>query len=327
MKSEYSPHKIKVFISLFCCTAVSLMFFLSVYAKDEKDWKSVLQTVDFFKLEKFPAGLTNETYKYTMGDEAFAIRLGTPDIERLGINREKEFEFHTMGALLGVSPKIVYAEPLKGILITEFIKGSSLTSKTIRKGDLLVKAINILRKIHTITINEKRKVGQYYIQSIPTLLKNSYLKKAPLLQKIEEAYAYAKKVYERMPTEKPVLSHNDFFAKNLIYDGEKMWLIDWEYGDWSCPYNDLASLTVEDELTEEEIELILKAYFQEPTIRQRQYFKYTCALYRLYASVWCLSQSQKEKDSDKIKFLEAGVSRHLEGFWKDIKTFEREEMR
>ena len=53
------------------------------------------------------------------------------------------------------------------------------------------------------------------------------------LIKIRNAYA--------VHTEKYVSSHNDFLPRNVLFDGKRLWLIDWENGYRNDPFVDLAT--------------------------------------------------------------------------------------
>ncbi len=41
----------------------------------------------------------------------------------------------------------------------------------------------------------------------------------------------------------PTLSHNDLLAGNVIDDGERIWLVDWEYAGMGNPLFDLAGMS------------------------------------------------------------------------------------
>ena len=42
---------------------------------------------------------------------------------------------------------------------------------------------------------------------------------------------------------RPVFCHNDLLAANILDDGERLWLVDWEYGAWNSALFDLANLS------------------------------------------------------------------------------------
>lgn len=292
---------------------------LGCYAFSLTDKKKILQKKNFSSANRLSGGLTNKTYKVTVNDRSYAVRIGTKDTERLGIKRELELKFHTLGTLLNISPAIIYENSQEGVLITEFINGKIPMKEDLQNDQLLLQIIQVLKKLHTVKNHKKKKIGQYYLESISGLLKHSSLGTDIMFSTIQEALLRAKLIYKNMPFETVlVASHNDFFARNLIYDGNKLWVIDWEYSNWDSLYNDLASFVMEDKLDAKQEEFILKEYFGSPTHLHRYYFKFVCALYSLQSSIWSLSQSHKAEDlHEKVKLRKA-AQHHLKEFWKNM---------
>ena len=61
-----------------------------------------------------------------------------------------------------------------------------------------------------------------------------------------------------------VFGHNDLLPANILDDGERLWLIDFEYAAYSTPGFDLAGLASNAEFTPAESEALLSAYFARP---------------------------------------------------------------
>jgi thiamine kinase-like enzyme len=60
-----------------------------------------------------------------------------------------------------------------------------------------------------------------------------------------------------------VFGHHDLLAGNFMDDGNRLWLIDWEYGAFSSPLFDLANLASNNSFGEAEEAQLLEAYFNE----------------------------------------------------------------
>jgi thiamine kinase-like enzyme len=58
-----------------------------------------------------------------------------------------------------------------------------------------------------------------------------------------------------------VACHCDPLCENFLDDGERMWIVDWEYSGMNDPMWDLGDLSVEANLTEAQDRLMLDAYF------------------------------------------------------------------
>ena len=48
-----------------------------------------------------------------------------------------------------------------------------------------------------------------------------------------------------------VTCHNDLLAANFIDDGERVWIVDWEYAGMGDPFFDLANFAVNNGLDED----------------------------------------------------------------------------
>jgi thiamine kinase-like enzyme len=66
------------------------------------------------------------------------------------------------------------------------------------------------------------------------------------------------------PEHDPVLCHNDLLAGNLLVDGERIQIVDWEYAGMGDRYFDLGNLAVNNGLDAQAEERLLAAYFGEP---------------------------------------------------------------
>jgi thiamine kinase-like enzyme len=76
-----------------------------------------------------------------------------------------------------------------------------------------------------------------------------------------------------------VFGHNDLLAANLIDDGSRLWLVDWEYGGFNSPLFDLGGLASNNELSPALEERLLELYFQAPVTDdlRRRYQAMKCA--------------------------------------------------
>jgi len=69
-----------------------------------------------------------------------------------------------------------------------------------------------------------------------------------------------------------VLGHNDLLAANFIDDGNRLWLVDWEYAGFNSPLFDLGGLASNSEFPPDQAEQVLSLYFGRPvddTLRRR----------------------------------------------------------
>ena len=58
-----------------------------------------------------------------------------------------------------------------------------------------------------------------------------------------------------------VFTHNDFYYKNILNDDKKLWFIDWEFSGFNSPFLDLANVSKNNELSEDDDNFILEEYY------------------------------------------------------------------
>ncbi|WP_119418523.1 phosphotransferase [Desertibaculum subflavum] len=104
------------------------------------------------------------------------------------------------------------------------------------------------------------------------------------LEQIREAYAAG--------TTAPVSSHNDCNPRNILYDGARLWLIDWESAYRNDPLVDVAIMLDNLARTPDLEELLLQAWLgRAPEDALRERLKPVRALTRLYFAGVLLSAS------------------------------------
>ena len=65
-----------------------------------------------------------------------------------------------------------------------------------------------------------------------------------------------------------VFSHGDIYPLNILDDGKKLWLVDWEHAGFNHALTDLASLSKHGELNQNEENYILEQYYGESVTSQ-----------------------------------------------------------
>ena len=71
------------------------------------------------------------------------------------------------------------------------------------------------------------------------------------------------------PDHEPVPCHNDLLAGNMLFDGEKLCIVDWEYAGMGDRFFDLGNLAVNNGFDEAAEESLLESYFGEPPTPSR----------------------------------------------------------
>ena len=108
-----------------------------------------------------------------------------------------------------------------------------------------------------------------------------------------------------------MFGHNDLLAANLLNDGERLWLIDWEYAGFNTPLFDLGGIASNNELTAEQEVQMLELYFDQK-INDHLWHRYqsmkTASLLR--ETMWSMvSECHSTLDFDYSAYTEENMAR------------------
>ena len=105
--------------------------------------------------------------------------------------------------------------------------------------------------------------------------------------------------------------HNDLLAANLIDDGERLWLIDWEYGGNNHLMFDLANLASNNALDGDAEARILELYYQSsPTDEIWRRFKAMKGLSLLREAMWSMTaEMHSHLDNDYEAYTDEQLRR------------------
>ena len=196
---------------------------------------------------------------------------GVPYVLRLIIRNETRdnptyyFDCLQAAANAGLAPAIHYLDPEDRISITDFIREKCFPVSVARH-----KMADMLRDLHALP---KFPYQLKYMDAADAFLQKFLASKIvpqSITKDLFELYARIGKVYPVNDIENLVSSHNDVKPDNIIFDGIRPWLVDWEAARLNDRYVDLVSIAnfvVKDD--EEEADF-LKRYFGEALDEYKQ---------------------------------------------------------
>lgn len=229
--------------------------------------------------EPLGGGITNTNFIVSDRGERFVVRIGD-DIPIHGVMRFNEIAAARAAHAAGISPEIVYHAD--GVFVMRFIEGRTLTEAEVRQQQNLKRILPLIQTCHTEIpkhfqgpalvfwpfhvcrnyIHTAREGNSRMMDSLPRFL--------DINQELEETVGDIKLVF----------GHNDLLAANFIDDGQRLWLLDWDYAGYNAALFDLANLSSNNELSPEQEDWILETYYQQPV---------TDRLHRRLAAMKCVS--------------------------------------
>ena len=213
----------------------------------------------------FAAGRRNHQSEFAVEDRGrrYVVRVGN-DILVHGVVRANELAASRAAHLAGLSPRVVHAEP--GILVLDFIEGRTFTPEDIRNPANLERLVDIVRRCHRDIPQHLRGPAVMFwvfhvVRDYAHTLREANSRHVPLLP---DLLARAARLEAAVGPIEVVFGHNDLLAANFIDDGNRLWLVDWEYAGFNSPLFDLGGLASNSEFSPEQAEQALSLYYGKP---------------------------------------------------------------
>ncbi len=293
-------------------STLSLFFvFILSGCVDSLNWPQVLAK-NKENLQSLDGGLTNENFILKHKGQKYMVKYLAQNALELGVNHDLEFDFQNHAAAQKLSPKIFYLDKNKGLYVAEFLPGKSLTPEELQKQHNLLKAVELLKKLHKRTRFHKHKAGQNLFNRLKNFMSQLRTSESPHLKDLTPFYNQILDLEKELPmAQTQVASHNDYFSANMILHQGVLKVIDWEYAAWASPYNDLTLMIVEDSLPESTHDIILEAYFGSVTPQQKSLFKDILFMTRFITLCWYATQLSNKAQADLHKEYRARYEKHL----------------
>jgi thiamine kinase-like enzyme len=211
------------------------------------------------EVEALAGGLTNVNFKVTTPDRTVVVRLSGSDGDLLSIDRDAEHVNSRRAAVSGAAPEVLRYLPEHHALIVTWVEGRTLQADDLRETSMLERVAAVCRTLHAgprfvgdfdMFAVQRRYLG--IVQERGFRLPDRYLELMPHADRIAAALAVRKG-----PT---VPCNNDLLAANFIDDGDRLWVIDYEYGGNGDPAFELGNIWQESDLSLDQLGTLVDAY-------------------------------------------------------------------
>ena len=267
------------------------------------------------RVEPLGGGITNVNFVAKDDAQKVVVRIGN-DIPLHQILRFNEVSASYAAHAAGVSPTVIYHEP--GALVMAFIEGRTMTVADFADDTILDQALALVARAHRDIpqhlrgpalvfwvfhvlrdyAGTLRDAGSDYASVLPELLRQA--------EQLEAAVGPIDLVF----------GHNDLLPANFLHDGERMWLIDWDYAGFNSPLFDLGGLAANNGLRDAQEARMLRTYFErEPDVQLWRKYKAMKAAAALRETLWSMvSEIYSEIDFDYAAYTSQNLSTYRAAF-------------
>ena len=210
--------------------------------------------------EEIVGGLTNHNYRVEIDGAPVFVRIPGDGTELLAIDRGNKLANSRAAAEAGVGPRVLHHLAAWDVMILEWLPGRTLSNEACLESGMPERIAEALRRLHAgprfrddfdmIRLSERylRVVDERAVQ-IP----DGYREHVRSIPRIEAALAA-----RPLAT---VPCHNDLLAANYLDDGQRIWMVDYEYSGNGDPTFELGNTCQELGWDDARAEALCAAYF------------------------------------------------------------------
>jgi thiamine kinase-like enzyme len=212
---------------------------------------------------ELPGGLTNRNFKVTTPNATYVARVASPGSELLAIDRRSEYRNSVRAAAVGVGAPVIDYQPALNVLVLGFLPGRTLANTDLADPGRLRRVAQACRRLHAA----ERFDGDFDMFAIQRRYRAVAAERGITIPAGYDDLAGAFEDAARalaVRDEGTVPCNNDLLAANFIEDGERIWLIDYEYSGNNDACFELGNIWGECRLSDEALELLVTEYYGRP---------------------------------------------------------------
>ena len=213
---------------------------------------------------ELPGGLTNQNLRVTSADGDYVVRRFRGDADLLGIDRDAEHHNTAAAARAGVGPEVVGYRPDLDLMVIEYVDGVTYDNDSFTQPGAVERVGRALRQLHE---------GPRFTGDVDMLARQAHYLRVVHDQgyRLFDGYEEHDRAFQRVGSALAVHAaptvpcNNDLLAGNVIDDGDRLWLIDYEYSGNNDACFELGNTSTECDLDDDQVEALVSAYFGQVT--------------------------------------------------------------
>jgi thiamine kinase-like enzyme len=214
-------------------------------------------------VEELPGGLTNRNYKVTTPDGAFVARVSSSGTDLLAIDRDSEYRNSMAAAAAGAGAPVIEYRPQDSMLVIGYIDGRTFGNADVAAPGNIARIALACQRLHS---GERfgNDFDMFDIQPRYLSVVRSRGFKIPAGYDGLAPQFVAARAALAVQAAGTVPCNNDLLAANFIDDGDRIWLIDYEYSGNNDPCFELGNIAGECHLSRDALAELVTAYYGKP---------------------------------------------------------------
>lgn len=203
-----------------------------------------------------------QMFRIRIKERNYVLRL--MGLDQVLADREIQIQCAEYASKLDITPHYYYADSVHGIIVMDYIESVPFTQ------DILLNQMPaLLKKLHySGHIPKPHFELSVYLKEI----KQDVLRYRPSSD-IQAYFETIEQIQNKISTDETASCHNDLNLNNIIYDGQRLYLVDFEAAGQEDPYFDLATLAQQACFNEAQTKQFLQSYFSDE-VSEHQWHKF-----------------------------------------------------
>ena len=193
------------------------------------------------RVERLEGGIVNDSWRVDTASGRFVLRVAGSAAQRPGVDRARERTIHELAARAGLAPRVLLWDEAASVQVREFIDGRVWAERDLQEAAQLRRLGTRLATLHALPLPanlapfDPAACAHRYLRIIEAGGASTAVAAAVAAAVRSAADSVAGRGRRR------AVIHGDLGFANLV-DGERLWLLDWEYAQLADPVYDAACL-------------------------------------------------------------------------------------
>jgi len=250
-----------------------------------------LKDVPDLKTTPLTGGITNLNYKIEANGKAYVLRITGADTELLGIRRQVEYAANLAAGKLGVAPEVEYFIEPEGYLVTRFVDGKKIPPEEMIQPENIRRVATKIRTFHQNAPVLDAEFNVFRRVEMLTATSRQYNCKFPAdFDWIQAKMRQVEAALMQDPYQ-PTPCHDDLLNLNFLDEHGELRILDWEYAGMGDIFFDLANFSHHHRLNDEQVNILLHAYFGTVTPKRFARLKLMWPMSEIHEAMWGTTQT------------------------------------